>query len=419
MGAHDFIQWGELAFSFKPRAAAPKVKRAFLDKLLARFRRIQPEDVEAFFVELARDKRFLETIFNAIREGVIVTDTAGTVIYMNDAAGLLFGLDPAAALGRPLAENISGLRWKELAQGREVVTRDIEVFHPAHRVLNFYVVPLLAEDDDQPGHRQHAGYALIMRDFTERHRAAQETLESERIAALQLLAAGVAHEIGNPLNSLTIHLQLLERRLRKLPEDQQDTLLHPLEVAQEEIKRLDTIVTQFLRAIRPAPLQRAPQELNSLVREAAEFLGPELKSRNILLDLELAPGLPVLELDQDQLKQAFYNIVKNASEAMKQGGLLKIRTGSDREWVNIHFADNGGGMTQEAMARIFEPYFTTKTSGSGLGLMITQRIVRAHGGEVVIESDPGNGLKITIRLPRHDRQVQMLPGAPLSLPAPQ
>lgn len=395
------------------------MKRAFLDKLLARLRRIQPEDVEAFFVELARDKRFLETIFNAIREGVIVTDTAGTVIYMNDAAGLLFGLDPAAALGRPLAENISGLRWKELAQGREVVTRDIEVFHPTHRILNFYVVPLLAEDDDKPGHRQHAGYALIMRDFTERHRAAQETLESERIAALQLLAAGVAHEIGNPLNSLTIHLQLLERRLRKLPAEQQNTLLHPLEVAQEEIKRLDTIVTQFLRAIRPAPLQRTPHDLNSLVRDAAEFLGPELKSRNILLELDLTPGLPILEVDQDQLKQAFYNIVKNASEAMKQGGLLKIRTGADNEWVNIRFADTGGGMTQEAMARIFEPYFTTKQSGSGLGLMITQRIVRAHGGEVVIESDPGNGLKITIRLPRHDRQVQMLPGTPLSLPAPQ
>ena len=395
------------------------MKRAFLDKLLARLRRIQPEDVEAFFVELARDKRFLETIFNAIREGVIVTDTAGTVIYMNDAAGLLFGLDPAAALGRPLAENISGLRWKELAQGREVVTRDIEVFHPAHRVLNFYVVPLLAEDDDKPGHRQHAGYALIMRDFTERHRAAQETLESERIAALQLLAAGVAHEIGNPLNSLTIHLQLLERRLRKLPAEQQNTLLQPLEVAQEEIKRLDTIVTQFLRAIRPAPLQRTPHALNSLVRDAAEFLGPELKSRNILLELELAPVLPVLEVDQDQLKQAFYNIVKNSSEAMKQGGLLKIRTGADSEWINIRFADTGGGMTQEAMARIFEPYFTTKQSGSGLGLMITQRIVRAHGGEVVIESDPGNGLKITIRLPRHDRQVQMLPPAPLRLPAPE
>ena len=395
------------------------MKRAFLDKLLARLRRIQPEDVEAFFVELARDKRFLETIFNAIREGVIVTDTAGTVIYMNDAAGLLFGLDPAAALGRPLAENISGLRWKELAQGREVVTRDIEVFHPAHRVLNFYVVPLLAEDDDKPGHRQHAGYALIMRDFTERHRAAQETLESERIAALQLLAAGVAHEIGNPLNSLTIHLQLLERRLRKLPAEQQNTLLQPLEVAQEEIKRLDTIVTQFLRAIRPTPLQRTPYDLNSLVRDAAEFLGPELKSRNILLELELAPGLPVLEVDQDQLKQAFYNIVKNSSEAMKQGGLLKIRTGADSEWVNIRFSDTGGGMTQEAMARIFEPYFTTKQSGSGLGLMITQRIVRAHGGEVVIESDPGNGLKITIRLPRHDRQVQMLPPAPLRLPAPE
>ena len=395
------------------------MKRAFLDKILARLRRIQPEEVEAFFVELARDKRFLETIFNAIREGVIVTDTAGTVIYMNDAAGMLFGIDPAASLGRPLSENISGLRWKELAQGHDIVTRDIEVFHPAHRILNFYVVPLMAEDDDKPGHREHAGYALIMRDFTDRHREAQETLESERVAALQLLAAGVAHEIGNPLNSLTIHLQLLERRLRKLPEEQQEALLHPLEVAQEEIKRLDTIVTQFLRAIRPAPLHRAPHDLNSLVREAAEFLQPELKSRNILLELDLAAGLPVLDLDQDQLKQAFYNIIKNASEAMKQGGMLKIRTGSDAEWVNITFSDTGGGMTQETMARVFEPYFTTKKTGSGLGLMITQRIVRAHGGEVVLESDPGRGLRLTIRLPRHDRQVQMLPPSPLPLPAPK
>ena len=394
------------------------MKRAFLDKLLVRLRRIQPEDVETFFVELARDKRFLETIFNAIREGVIVTDVAGTVVYMNDAAGLIFGLDPAATLGRPLAGNISGLRWKELAQGREVVTRDIEVFHPSHRVLNFYVVPLMGEDDDQPGQREHVGYALIMRDFTERHREAQETLETERVAALQLLAAGVAHEIGNPLNSLTIHLQLLERRLRKLPEDQQDQLLHPLEIARDEIKRLDTIVTQFLRAIRPAPLQRAPHDINSIVRDAAKFLEAELKARNILLEVDLGPALPVLDIDQNQLKQAFFNIIKNASEAMKQGGLLKIRTGADANWVNIAFADTGGGMTEETMARVFEPYFTTKIGGSGLGLMIPQRIVRAHGGERVIASDPGQGLKLTIRLPRHDRQVEMLPSRPLPLPAP-
>lgn len=394
------------------------MKRAFLDKLLSRLRRIQPEEVEAFFEELARDKRFLETIFNAIREGVIVTDVAGTVIYLNNAACMLFGLDPATALGRPLAEKISGLRWRELAQGREVVTRDIEVFHPTHRVLNFYVVPLTGEDDDEPGDRQHVGYALIMRDFTERHRAAQETLETERVAALQLLAAGVAHEIGNPLNSLTIHLQLLERRLQKIPEDERGQYEGPLKIARDEIKRLDTIVTQFLRAIRPAPLERSTQDINSLVRDAAEFLKPELQSRNILVELDLAPALPVLEVDQDQLKQAFFNIMKNASEAMKQGGLLLIRTGSDAEWVNVSFADTGGGMTNEAMARVFEPYFTTKKSGNGLGLMITQRIVRAHGGEVVLESDPGKGLKLTIRLPRRDRQVQMLPPAPLPLPAP-
>lgn len=395
------------------------MNHAFLDKLLARLRRIQPEDVEVFFVELARDKRFLETIFNAIREGVMVTDTDGTVIYMNDAAGMLFGLDPAASLGRPLAENISGLRWKELAQGREVVARDIEIFHPEHRILNFYVVPLMVGDDDQPGHREHAGYVLIMRDFTERHRETLETLESERIAALQLLAAGVAHEIGNPLNSLTIHLQLLERRLRRLPAQDQAPLLQPLEIARGEIKRLDGIVTQFLRAIRPAPLQRAPHDLNALVRDTAEFLQPELQSRNILLELALSPGLPMLDVDQDQLRQAFFNIIKNSSEAMKQGGLLKIQTAADAGWINVSFTDTGGGMTQEAMARIFEPYFTTKTGGSGLGLMITQRIIRAHGGEIALESDPGRGLRFIIRLPRHDRQVQMLPPTPLPLPAPK
>ncbi len=395
------------------------MKRAFLDKVLARLRRIQPEEVEAFFVELARDKRFLETIFNAIREGVIVTDTAGTVVFLNEAACQLFGLEPASALGRPLAEKISGLRWKELAQGREVVTRDIEVFHPEHRILNFYVVPLITEPDGDAEGGAQAGYALIMRDFTERHREAQETLESERIAALQLLAAGVAHEIGNPLNSLNIHLQLLERRLRRLPPGEQAQLLQPLEVARDEIARLDTIVTQFLRAIRPAPLQRAPRDINALVSGAAEFLGPELKSRGILLELDLAPGLPVLEVDHDQLKQAFYNVIKNACEAMGQGGLLKVRTSSDADWVQVSFTDTGGGMSREAMARIFEPYFTTKKAGSGLGLMITQRIVRSHGGEIAIESDPGRGLRLTIRLPRHDRQVQMLPPAPLTLPAPR
>lgn len=393
------------------------MKRAFLDKLLPRLRRVQPEDVEAFFVELAHDRRFFETIFNAIREGVIVTDVVGSVVYLNTAACSLFGLDAASALGRPLAEKISGLRWKELAQGREAVTRDIEIFHPVHRVLNFYVVPLMSGDEEESDKLRHAGYALIMRDFTDRHRAAQETLESERTAALQLLAAGVAHEIGNPLNSLNIHLQLLERRLKKLPEGPSEKLLQPLEVARDEIKRLDTIVSQFLHALRPAPLNRAFRDLNALTREACGFLEPELKSRGINLRLELSPGLPPLEVDQDQLKQAFFNIVKNACEAMKQGGVLSIHTEADARWVNIAFTDTGAGMSDETMARIFEPYFTTKEAGSGLGLMITQRIVRSHGGEIAIEKPSAGGLRIMIRLPRHDRQAHMLPPGPPPLPA--
>lgn len=383
------------------------MKRAFLDKLLRRLRRLQPEEMEAFFIELARDKRLFETIFNAIREGVIVTDRAGTVTYLNQAACALFGIDAASALGRPLADRISGLDWKSLAQGSDVVTRDIEVFYPENRLLNFYVAPLMGEEGEQT-RTQHIGYAIILRDFTENRRAARETLETERLAALKLLAAGVAHEIGNPLNSLTIHLQLLERRIRRLPEEWREGLAEPVAVARDEIRRLDHIVTQFLRAIRPAPLQLAPQNLNDLVHEAIDFLGPEMKSRDIRVELDLTTPMPLIEADHDQLKQAFFNVIKNAREAMPSGGTLRVHTAATPEHVAVTFSDTGGGMSAEAMSRVFEPYFTTKADGSGLGLMVVQRIIRAHGGEIAIESSAGRGVSLTLRLPRHERQVRML-----------
>ncbi len=181
------------------------------------------------------------------------------------------------------------------------------------------------------------GYAIILRDITETRRTTEQTIECERLNALTLLAAGVAHEIGNPLNSLTIHLQLIERKLRRLPEDLRGDLQDSLRVAREEITRLDYIITQFLRAIRPTPLDITIENLNNLVHESLAFLAPELKDRDILVETELREDLPPLPLDRHQIKQAFYNIIKNAVQAMKSGGILHIRTDRDEDHVSVTF----------------------------------------------------------------------------------
>ena len=386
------------------------MKSGFLDKLIERLGRIGPEDVQNYLLQLAQEKGLIETVFNAIQEGIIVTDANGRITYVNDAACELFGLEGENSIGKRLDERVRGLDWKSLSQSPGAVSRDMEIFYPANRFLNFYIVPLLIERREaDPGQKaEPVGHAIILRDITESRRSTEKTIESERFNALTLLAAGVAHEIGNPLNSLHIHLQLMERKVRKLEGKVKEELEEAIAISRAEITRLDSIVTQFLQAIRPSKPILHPENVNSIVEEALRFFAPEIADRDIVVEAELRPDLPLIELDRDQMKQACYNVIKNSFEAMKRRGILRIRTDMDSTHVSISFTDTGGGMSAESLSRVFEPYFTTKSSGSGLGLLIVRRIVREHGGEMAIESNEGKGLTLTIRLPYLDKRVRML-----------
>ncbi len=407
----------------------PPPKSSFLDKVLGRIGRLDAEGLQTVVQRLARERSFLETLFNTIEDGVLVVDEAGRILYLNQAVTRLLGLQPNTE-GRQLKEILPEVDWGKISRldadgGPHIVRHEFEVAYPRPRFLRLYAAPL---DGEETG---SSGMALILHDATEARQKNFEAIESERVQALTLLAASVAHEIGNPLNALHIHLQLMEREVKKLktsparggiaarPRSQSATneadtadvankLDQYLSVAKGEINRLDYIVTQFLQAIRPAPLQIRPATLNEVVQKTLELLRPELDNRGITIKTKLARQLPATPIDPTQTQQALLNLIKNAMQAMTKGGTLTLQTGESTEAVWVSVADTGGGIPQEQLNRIFEPFYTTKKKGSGLGLMIVQRIVRAHNGRIELESHVGRGTTFRIWLPLHERKPRLL-----------
>jgi two-component system, sporulation sensor kinase E len=387
----------------------PAKKNTSLDRVLGRLDTLDSVNLANLVQRLARERGLFEDIFNTLQEGILVISVEGEIEYANAAAHRLIGLNDSELSGQVLWRLIPGLRPSLGAAvdhaTSPVVAREFELTYPEPRVVRLYLMPF--RTTARGGDRR---FAVILSDVTREKATTEARIENERTSSILLLAAGVAHELGNPLNSLNIHLQLIDRKLRKLksPNREFDTLAESIRVCQDEVHRLDGIINHFLEAIRPRAPDLAELHLLEVLDEVLRFQQAELADRGITVEAETTADLPVVMADRNQLKQVFFNVIKNAFEAMQPGGRLHIVTRADDDQVYVMFGDTGSGIKPDDMLRLFEPYHTTKSTGHGLGLMIVQRIMREHGGQVGIESRPGTGTVVTLQFPRKDRRVRML-----------
>ncbi len=379
--------------------------RNMKDRVLNRIGELDQVNLQNFIQMISKEHRFLSSLFDSLREAILVISPAHTVLYHNAAAQEFLGL-PENASALPVEKLMPGLNLDLLLSdsvsgtgASKSMRQELELTYPEHRIVQMYALPIDRED---------APYALILTDVTATMEQAASVAESERSKAVSMLAAEVAHEIGNPLNSLYLHLQFLQRLLKNPGANLADASQEVAE-ARSEVERLDAIINQFLHALRPGKPVFEPLDLKSLVLDSLNFMRQEITDRKIQIEFYWGENVPQINGDANQLKQAFYNLARNAMQAMPSGGKLTVRCSADDSFVMLSVSDSGCGIKPENMQKIFRPFFTTKNAGTGLGLMIVERIVREHGGSLTVDSRENVGTTFTISLPRRIRVVRGLP----------
>ncbi|MBI5767486.1 MAG: PAS domain-containing protein [Verrucomicrobia bacterium] len=387
-------------------------KHSSLDRVLGRLDALDSVNLANLVQRLARERGVFEEIFNTLHEGILVITPDGAIEYANASAHRLIGLGEAELAGQILWRLVPGLRPSlgtadedDAAAALPVVAREFELTYPEPRTVRLYMVPFRGGGRGAPRR-----FAVILTDVTREKASTEQRIADESNSSVRLLAAGVAHELGNPLNSLAIHLQLLERKLKKLRASREtESLADSVRICRDEVTRLDGIITNFLEAIRPRPPDLAETNLADVLAEVLRFQQQEFADRGLVVEAEIPATLPAVMADRNQVKQVFFNLTKNAMEAMGPGGKLVIKSRADDDQLYLHFGDSGVGIKQDDLTRVFQPYHTTKPGGHGLGLMVVQRIMREHGGQVGLESKVGVGTIVTLQFPRKDRRVRMLP----------
>jgi two-component system, NtrC family, sensor histidine kinase PilS len=368
---------------------------AFLASHLTESLRRMGEELSAASASLAELERRSEHILQSIASGLVTIDLEGRITYCNRAAERIAQVRAAAVAGRPFGEifrlEAGPEPWKDLGPLEQAPLRAEGRIAGRAGGDPLLGMTFSALRDDQ---KRVAGVICAFQDLTQIRHMEQQVRRSDRLAAIGELAAGMAHEIRNPLASLSGSITMLSEELRL-----EGTGRELMDVVMSEISRLDSLITDFLGFASPRePLARRT-DLGALARETAALLR-QSNQASWRIEVSEQGELPAMaEVDPQLVRQVFWNLSRNAIEAMPAGGLLEIGVTAAAGTVTVAFADRGCGIPPAAMPKIFTPFFSTKERGTGLGLAIVFKIVEAHGGRLDVESAPGRGTTVRVSLP--------------------
>lgn len=346
-------------------------------------------------VSLSRIKAFSDTLVDNMPIGLVVIGEKGDIVTLNDVSEELLVISSADAQGKRARDMLPG-QIMDLIGGirspHDIAVQDIHMdLHDRRRVCEASASLLRDEDNHFLGH------IVLLRDITEIEHLKREMERKERLASIGSLAAGVAHEIRNPLSSIKGFATYFKERYRDTPDDQRIA-----DIMVGEVERLNRVIGQLLDFARPMDLRKEPRPLLDIVNRSLDTVEKQAQERGITIHRPHPSAEPcIAEVDPDKIGQVMLNCLLNAMEAMEGGGALSVSVDCDekpsRFCIIIH--DTGHGIPADDLPQIFVPYFTSKQSGTGLGLAIVHKIMEAHGGEIKVESVQGQGTTVTLIIP--------------------
>ncbi len=394
--------------------------KGFSKKISRKISRLPPEEVEKLVDSISGENEALYSILESLSTGLLICDEDWHLIQLNKAAERLIPLKyhgndmRYVEIEEPVWEIIDdpdiAFFIKSASERQQLnVSAEFTLSTPAgSRIITVSAQPFVQN-------RKVGGEIIKIDDITEKR--SQEVLfrRMESLASLTNLAASVAHEIKNPLGSISIHIQLIQKALKKAKEtdgmlpDEAFTDKH-LNIVNEEIERLNKIVVDFLFAVRPVSAILESADVNECLSQFCDFISSELEQKKIGLEVHLAEKAPHVMLDKKLFKQVLINLVQNSIAAIKKDGRILISTQVKNDRFIIAVADNGIGMDENTVNHIFEPYFTTKANGTGLGLTMVYKIIKEFSGDIDVKSYPGEGTVFTISLPVPQKERHLLEG---------
>ncbi len=341
---------------------------------------------------LSRITVFSEALVKNMPVGLIALDEAGNIAVCNEKAGAILNIGHNDALGKHVSTVLSAPLQDILAAlpaAGGLIEKDLQLTDGKvdNKLLEIVAAGLTVDDTS-------AGKIILLRDVTAIRQLESEVAKSRHLNSLASLAAGVAHEIRNPLSSIKGFAVYFKERLSGNIDDEKtaDTLIR-------EVERLNRVISQLIEFARPLELKREKVHFPELLQHALLLIAAEAKNSGVTVSAAPPPDLPPLEVDPDKVKQVLLNIFLNALAAMKQGGNLRVKLMPEKDNLTVIISDTGAGIEKTDLPRIYDPYFTSKPTGTGLGLAVVQKIMEAHGGRISVESNVGRGTDVFLQFP--------------------